>query len=123
MRPCRIRKSTPLPFVLPVISLAAAPFELAENGVFQYPPGIGGKFDGYRDSHGMINVAELGRVERLLLRGIVEEVHRNSQKFYSLGQGYLALGRYGEAKESSSRRSFNFFPGVPVATMHLVKRT
>jgi hypothetical protein len=37
--PCRIRKSTSLPlFVLPVINLAAASLELAENDIFSLRP-------------------------------------------------------------------------------------
>ena len=66
-------------FVLPVIYVATAPFELAENDVFQNSPGIGGKFEGHRRGQGMINAVELGRVVHLPLQGIVEEVHREKK--------------------------------------------
>jgi hypothetical protein len=66
-------------FVLPVINLAAAPLELAENDIFQYPPAIGRKFEGHRRGQGMIDAVELGRVVHLPLQGIVEEVHRKKE--------------------------------------------
>ncbi len=66
-------------FVLPVINLAAAPLELAENDVFQYPPSIGRKFEGHRRGQGMVDAVDFGRVVYLPFQGIVEEVHREKE--------------------------------------------